>query len=54
MPKESFVPDISVNRSILGGSLWAGVDTPVGPIYMGYGMAEGGETAFYVVLGRVF
>jgi NTE family protein len=38
----------------LGGSLWAGVDTPVGPIYMGYGMAEGGETAFYVVLGRVF
>jgi NTE family protein len=46
--------DISVNRSILGGSLWAGVDTPVGPIYMGYGMAEGGENAFYVVLGRVF
>ena len=32
----------------------AGVDTPVGPIYVGYGRAEGGEDAFYVSLGRVF
>lgn len=46
--------DISLSSSLFGGSLWAGVDTPVGPIYVGYGMAEGGENAFYVVLGRVF
>jgi NTE family protein len=46
--------DISLNGSIWGGSLWAGVDTPVGPIYLGYGVAEGGQDAFYVVLGRVF
>jgi NTE family protein len=45
---------ISLDGSIWGGSLWAGVDTPVGPIYMGYGVAEGGHDAFYVVLGRVF
>jgi len=46
--------DISSRDSILGGSLWAGVDTPVGPVYVGFGRAEGGEDAFYVSLGRVF
>ena len=46
--------DISSRGSILGGSFWAGVDTPVGPVYVGYGRAEGGEDAFYVSLGRVF
>jgi NTE family protein len=46
--------DISSRDSILGGSFWAGVDTPVGPVYVGYGRAEGGEDAFYVSLGRVF
>ena len=28
--------------------------TPVGPVYVGYGRAEGGEDAFYISLGRVF
>jgi NTE family protein len=46
--------DISSPDSIFGGSFWAGVDTPVGPVYVGYGRAEGGEDAFYVSLGRVF
>ncbi|HEX7237519.1 MAG TPA: patatin-like phospholipase family protein [Gammaproteobacteria bacterium] len=46
--------DVASSDSILGGSLWAGVDTPVGPVYVGYGLAEGGEDAFYISLGRVF
>jgi NTE family protein len=46
--------DISTRNSFFGGSFWAGVDTPVGPVYIGYGRAEGGEDAFYVSLGRVF
>jgi NTE family protein len=46
--------DVSSSDSIFGGSFWAGVDTPVGPVYLGYGRAEGGEDAFYVSLGRVF
>ena len=33
--------DISSNGAILGGSFWAGVDTPIGPVYIGYGRAEG-------------
>jgi NTE family protein len=37
-----------------GASLWGGVDTPVGPIYVGYGVSNGGPNAFYVYLGRVF
>jgi NTE family protein len=46
--------EASVEDSILGGSFWAGVSTPVGPVYVGYGRAEGGEDAFYVTLGRIF
>jgi NTE family protein len=46
--------DISAPDSIFGGSFWGGVDTPIGPVYVGYGRAEGGEDAFYVSLGRVF
>jgi NTE family protein len=46
--------DITLDRSLIGGSLWAGVDTPVGPVYVAYGTAEGGDDAFYVFLGRIF
>jgi NTE family protein len=46
--------EISAKSAILGGSLWAGMQTPVGPVYVGYGHAEGGRSAFYVYLGRVF
>jgi NTE family protein len=46
--------EISLKRSIVGGSLWAGVDTPIGPIYLAYGVSEGGHDAFYVFMGRVF
>jgi NTE family protein len=46
--------EISAKSAILGGSLWAGVQTPVGPVYVGYGHAEAGAGAFYVYLGRVF
>ena len=45
---------ISFGDSIFGGSFWAGVSTPVGPVYVGIGRAEGGESAFYVTLGRIF
>jgi NTE family protein len=46
--------DISAKGSILGGSFWTGIRTPVGPIYVAYGRAEGGLDAFYITLGRVF
>jgi NTE family protein len=46
--------DISLGDTLWGGSIWAGVDTPVGPIYVGYGRAEGDRDAAYVHLGRAF
>ncbi|HET7132177.1 MAG TPA: patatin-like phospholipase family protein, partial [Gammaproteobacteria bacterium] len=46
--------DVSIDNSILGASFWAGVSTPVGPVYVGYGRTDDGDHAFYVSLGRVF
>jgi NTE family protein len=46
--------EISGHNSIFGASLWAGVQTPVGPVYVGYGRADNGSSAFYVFLGRIF
>ena len=46
--------DISARTSILGGSVWIGVDTPVGPVYVAYGRAEDNVSAFYVFLGSLF
>ncbi len=45
---------ISFDDALLGGSLWLGLDTPIGPIYGGYGRTEEGSSAFYLVLGRIF
>lgn len=36
------------------GSLFLGVDTPLGPFYMGAGFAEGGTASLYLLLGRLF
>ena len=35
------------------GSLWAGVDTIFGPLYLGWGLSEGGNTSWYLFLGRL-
>jgi NTE family protein len=35
-------------------SLFFGVDTPLGPVYLGGGFDEGGDAAFYLFLGRTF
>ena len=46
--------DISSEGAIFGKSIWAGVDTPAGPVFMAYGTAEDGQDVFYVFLGRLF
>ncbi len=35
-------------------SLFFGVDTPLGPVYLAGGFDEGGDSAFYLFLGRTF
>ena len=39
---------------IVAGSVFVGIDTPLGPLYIGYGMAEGGHDSGYLRLGQVF
>jgi len=46
--------DIGLETLITAGSLYLGVDTVLGPIYIGYGMAEGGKNSFYFYLGKIF
>jgi len=36
------------------GSVFFGVDTPLGPVYLAAGFDEGGDKAFYLFLGRTF
>ncbi len=35
-------------------SLFLGLDTPIGPVYLATGIEEGGRQAFYLFLGRTF
>jgi NTE family protein len=46
--------DISVGSAILNGSVFLGLDTPLGPLYLGYGLAEGGSNAAFFYLGKTF
>ena len=43
--------EMSFDSMRLNGSLFAGLDTYIGPIYIAAGMAEGGGTNFYLFMG---
>ena len=36
------------------GAVFAGADTPLGPLYLAWGLAEGGENTVYLYLGNPF
>ncbi len=44
--------DISATDVLTNGSLFAGVDTFFGPLFLGAGLSEGGDSNFYLLLGR--
>ena len=46
--------DIDIDNLILAGSLFIGVDTLLGPIYIGYGLAEHNNESLYFYLGKLF
>ena len=46
--------DIDFDSLDTAGSLFLGIDTLVGPLYIGYGIAEGDNRSFYFYLGEVF
>jgi len=43
--------DISVGSAMLNGSLFAGFDTVIGPVYLGAGFGQGGRSNFYLFFG---
>jgi NTE family protein len=43
--------DISTGSLLMNGSLFAGLDTWFGPLYLAGGLAEGGDSSFYLFLG---
>ena len=48
--------DISLapDEALLAGSVFVGMDTVLGPVYLSYGHAEQGNDSIYLYLGRVF
>jgi len=60
-PKRAFLYSLVVpgyGQSVLNrpiaGSLFFGADSPLGPIYLAAGLGEGGQRAFYLLLGKTF
>ena len=46
--------DIEFGNLIGAGSLFIGLDTIIGPLYIAYGVAEKGHNSFYLYLGKIF
>jgi NTE family protein len=46
--------DITLSGLHPAGSAFLGVDTIIGPAYLGFGLIEGGQTNVFLVFGRVF
>ncbi|MFM5438982.1 patatin-like phospholipase family protein [Aeromonas enteropelogenes] len=46
--------DIGMGSSFTAGSVYVGVESFLGPVFLGYGMAEGGNDVFYLQLGSTF
>jgi len=45
--------DIDIGDGLFAGSLFLGAQTILGPLFFGYGVAEGGASSFYIYLGPV-
>ncbi len=44
--------DIDLDSLRYSGSLFVGANTPIGPVYLAYGRADGGQDAIYFYLGN--
>ncbi|MCF6262613.1 MAG: patatin-like phospholipase family protein [Xanthomonadales bacterium] len=46
--------DIGFDDLIYSGSIFVGADTPIGPLYLGFGVADTGNSALYLYVGNPF
>jgi NTE family protein len=44
---------VQLDSLIYAGSLFLGVQTPLGPLFLGYGYAQGGHNAVYLTFGSL-
>jgi NTE family protein len=42
----------NLTGTLFSGALFVGADTPIGPVYLGFGAASGGNSSAYLFLGR--
>jgi NTE family protein len=49
---EGGATSLDFTRTVYGGSLFLGLDTSIGPLYLGAGRASGSEHSLYLYLGR--
>ena len=45
---------VDLDGMVAAGSLYVGVDSVFGPLYLAYGRAEDGQDAAYLFVGRTF
>jgi len=45
--------DVDFGDALFAGSLYLGANTGIGPVYLGYGYAEGGTSSFYLYVGAL-
>jgi NTE family protein len=45
---------IGFDNLVYSGSLFLGVDTPIGPFFLAWGHADTGESTFYFYLGNPY
>jgi NTE family protein len=46
--------DIALDDGLFNGSLFLGLDTPIGPLYLGAGLGEGSKMTTFLYLGPAF
>ena len=53
---EKDTSDIDIDDFLYGGVVFLGWDTPIGPLYVGYGITDKGQDdgRFYLFLGKTF
>ncbi len=45
--------DVDFDDGIFAGSIFLGANTMIGPVFLGYGVAEGGADSFYLYVGAL-
>lgn len=49
-----FDESLALDKLLYGGTVFIGAETPIGPLYLGYGYTEGGRSRWYLAIGDHF